>query len=216
MSLEKYLEKYIWEPLGITSMTFHPEKRPDILATIPEMSARQGGLNIFGTVADPEAKVAYTDDKVWALNLPDDNGGAGSYGRATDYIKVLRSITADDGKLLGSSMIEELFKPQLSESAQDYVAELRKIKELNDILALSAPETTKIDHALGGMICVGDVEGRRRNGTMFWSGLPNVFWWADRKGGLCGIYASQVRRPGLLPHPVTSENFCKSRMSYGL
>jgi CubicO group peptidase (beta-lactamase class C family) len=39
MSLEKYMETYIWGPLGMTSMTFHPEKRPDLLAAIPEMSA---------------------------------------------------------------------------------------------------------------------------------------------------------------------------------
>jgi CubicO group peptidase (beta-lactamase class C family) len=194
MSLENYMEKHVWGPLGITSMTFHPEKRPELLATIPEMSARQGGLNMFGTVADTEAKVAWIDDKVWALHIPDDNGGAGCYGRATDYVKVLRSITADDGKLLGSSMLEELFKPQLSESAKEYVAELRKIKELNDIQGLSVPETIKTDHSLGGVVVVEDVEGRRRNGTMFWAGLPNVFWWADRKGGLCGIYASQVRQ----------------------
>jgi CubicO group peptidase (beta-lactamase class C family) len=58
MSLEEYMKKYIWGPPGITSMTFHPEKRPDLLATIPEMSARQGGLNMFGTVADTKAKVA--------------------------------------------------------------------------------------------------------------------------------------------------------------
>jgi hypothetical protein len=133
--------------------------------------------------------------------MPDDNGGAGSYGSVTDYIKVPRSIIANDGNLLGSSMIEELFEPQLNGSDKEFVAELRKIKELNDILALSAPETTKTDHALGGMVVVEDVEGRRRNGTMFWSGLPNVYWWADRKGGLCGIYASQLT-PTADPHSL--------------
>jgi hypothetical protein len=183
---------------------------------------------MFGTVKDPGAKVTWTDDKVWALNIPDDNGGAGCYGRGTDYIKVLRSITANDGKLLGLVMIEELFKPQLSESAKEYVAGLRKIKELNDILALSVSETTKTDHSLGGVVAVEDVEGRRRNGTMFWSGLPNVVWWADRKGGLCGIYASQVRQnlpllsylfreansPGVSSRAISKARLLKSEVSH--
>ena len=29
-------------------------------------------------------------------------------------------------------------------------------------------------------------------GTGWWAGLPNLFWWADRKKGLGGIIASQI------------------------
>jgi len=29
-------------------------------------------------------------------------------------------------------------------------------------------------------------------GTGWWAGLPNLFWWADRKRGIGGIIASQI------------------------
>lgn len=42
------------------------------------------------------------------------------------------------------------------------------------------------------MVCFEDIGGRRRAGTMFWQGLPNLFWWSDRTSGICGMYASQL------------------------
>lgn len=41
----------------------------------------------------------------------------------------------------------------------------------------------------------------RAAGTVFWSGLPNLFWWADRERGLGGMIASQiVPQGGEWPH----------------
>lgn len=37
-----------------------------------------------------------------------------------------------------------------------------------------------------------DEPGKRRAGTLGWSGLPNLFWWIDRSTGLCGAYFSQL------------------------
>jgi CubicO group peptidase (beta-lactamase class C family) len=38
--------------------------------------------------------------------------------------------------------------------------------------------------------------GRRRRGTMFWSGLPNLYWWIDRAAGVSGFWASQLLPQG--------------------
>jgi hypothetical protein len=85
-----------------------------------------------------------------------------------------------------------MFKPQLSSSSRAYLMKLLKIPELTDSMGLSMPMGINLDHGLAGMLCLEDIKGRRRNGTMFWSGLPNLFWFSDRKGGMCGMYASQV------------------------
>lgn len=37
---------------------------------------------------------------------------------------------------------------------------------------------------------------RRGKGTMFWAGLPNLYWWMDREAGVSGIYASQLLPQG--------------------
>ena len=28
--------------------------------------------------------------------------------------------------------------------------------------------------------------------TLWWAGLPNLYWWCDRKNGLAGIIATQI------------------------
>jgi hypothetical protein len=136
---------------------------------------------------------SYMKKHIWAMNMSDDSGGAGAYGSMVDYQKILHSITVGDGKLLGSDMLEELFKPQLKEAAQAQFNMLLSIKEAADTMTAGIPIGTKMGHALGGAVILEDLDGRRRKGTLNWAGLPNVFWWADRTSGVSGIYGSQVR-----------------------
>jgi CubicO group peptidase (beta-lactamase class C family) len=77
MTLGEYMKTNVWRPLGIACMTFHPEQDQNLLASMVDMSVRPGGENRFGTPAKPEAKVAWSEDKMWARNVEDDSGGAG-------------------------------------------------------------------------------------------------------------------------------------------
>jgi CubicO group peptidase (beta-lactamase class C family) len=193
MSLGKYMQKYIWEPLGIKNITFHLEERPDMLERFPEMTERLGGMHpMFGTAADPSGKLGWGTNIWWRQGMTDDSGGAGGYCSAVDYQKILHSITAGDGKLLGPEMLEELFRPQLSDSARAQFALGRTIKQINDIQTSGVPIATQMDHALGGAILLEDLEGRRRKGTLSWGGLPNMYWWADRASGISGMYGSNL------------------------
>jgi hypothetical protein len=108
--------------------------------------------------------------------MTDDSGGAGGYGSVVDYQKILHSITAGDGKLLGPEMQEELFRPQLSESARTSFMQIKTLKEVVDIQTSGVPMGTQTDHALGGAVILEDLEGRRRKGTLCWGGLPNLYW----------------------------------------
>ncbi|KAG9234470.1 beta-lactamase/transpeptidase-like protein [Amylocarpus encephaloides] len=205
ITLGEFMRNNIWDPLGITSMTFHPEQQPEIRSSMVDMSQRLGGENLFGTPANPMAKVVWSKDNVWAPNK-DDSGGGGAFvshghcafdrGRATDYIKILRSITSASTSLLTPQSTTLLFTPQLSGTSLSSLTTLLRIRELNDSMALSMPMGTKLNYSLGGMITLEDIPGRRRKGSMFWSGLPNVFWWADREGGMCGVYTSQMMPTG--------------------
>ncbi len=54
MSLGKYMQKNIWEPLGIKSMTFHLEERSDMRSRLMATSERIGGVHpMFGTPVCP-------------------------------------------------------------------------------------------------------------------------------------------------------------------
>jgi len=199
MSLGSYMQKYIWEPLGITNMTFHILERPDMHKNLTGFSERIGGVHpMFGTPAHPTTKLqplSYVNTW-WHENVIGDAGGAGAYGTIVDYQKVLHSITANDGKLLSSKMCDELFKPQLSASSREDLMKFWAYPEVMGIQAAGLPHGAKLDHGLGGVITLEDTDGQRRKGSMSWSGLPNNYWWADRDSGVSGVYGSQVLATG--------------------
>jgi CubicO group peptidase (beta-lactamase class C family) len=192
MSLETYMQEHILQPLSIKNITFHLPTRPDMATLLLPMSHRIGGLSPFGTPLTPEAKLEPGVNPWWPADVLGDAGGGGAYAPITDVQKILHSITASDEKLLSTEMNDELFRPQLGAVSRAHLMEALKIGESGALSAPGLPMGTEVDYALGGMVVLQDVEGRRRSGSMHWEGIPNVFWWADRKEGICGVYGSQV------------------------
>jgi CubicO group peptidase (beta-lactamase class C family) len=113
-SLEEYMRANLWDPLGITDMTFYLSKRPDLKARLADMSIR-----------NEEGKVRFTDGRMPYLDgegneVEDCMGGQGSFTCAAEYVKVLKAVlTADeDEKILKRGSVEEFFKPQLGEGSR--------------------------------------------------------------------------------------------------
>jgi CubicO group peptidase (beta-lactamase class C family) len=196
MSIEQYMEKFIWSPLGIKSMTFHPKTNPACMVKLVDMSVRSGGRNPnFGIPADPDGKVEYTDDRVWNLESNEASAGAGCFGSVVDFQKILQSICANDGQLLDARMVDEMFKPQLSEvSRKAWMAKLA-IPEVNQTYG-GLPKGTQADWGLGGCLIMEDLQGATKKGTMTWGGYPNLQWFCDRSGGMSGIFGCQISLPG--------------------
>ncbi|KAF7880615.1 uncharacterized protein EAF02_007461 [Botrytis sinoallii] len=193
MSLERYFRKNIWGPLGMDSMTFHPTQHPEIFSRLITMSQREGGVTQYGTTDNPTGKVKYTSQVPFDPATKDCQGGAGSFGSPVDYFKCLKSICANDEKLLKSETVDEMFKPQLSEASRKGLMKSLSIPELNACFG-AFPKGLKADWGLGGMMNLEDIGGRSK-GSIAWGGYPNLQWWINRKDGVCGIWGSQ-----LIPH----------------
>jgi len=138
----------------------------------------------------PSGELVPTADRIWADPAQDDCGGAGVYSSPSDYLKILTSLLCDDGKLLTSDSVDELFKLQLPDAK--YLKEVLADPESNRSMSGGLPFGTDVNYGLGGLIIMEDIPTGRREGAIAWNGLPNLFWWIDRKEGLCGLYASQV------------------------
>jgi CubicO group peptidase (beta-lactamase class C family) len=192
--LEAYMEKNIWEPLGIKYMTFFPKKRPEVMARLADMSLRDCDITMFGTAVDPKAKLIYTDNTIWTMDSVAHHGGAGGYGSPLDYQKMLHSICANDGKLLKSETIDEMFKPQLTDAARAKVQEALLIPEMNQVYG-GWPKGIRVDWGIGGMMNLDALPGRSA-GSIAWGGYPNLQWWCDRTAGMSGIIGSQINPPG--------------------
>jgi CubicO group peptidase (beta-lactamase class C family) len=90
--LGEYMKTHIWEPLGMNSITFRLSENESVREGVAKLTARL-----------PAGALTAAEAPVWPeIDLPDDCGGLGLYGCATDYIKMLISITTNDGKLLQS------------------------------------------------------------------------------------------------------------------
>ena len=114
LTLEEYMRKNLWEPLGIKDMTFKISSRPDMKARMADMSERD----------EQSGKVKYTGSTAWYSNadgsdLEDCMGGQGVFTSAEEYIKVLRAVlsTDQDEKLLKKDTLEQFFTPQFNEGA---------------------------------------------------------------------------------------------------
>ncbi len=166
--LSKYMKSHMWEPLGITNITFHLEQRSDMKERMPEVSVKAGGEHLLHRMTKGlNGKLGWgTNYLIDAHEVQqDDESGTGAFGSAADFHKILHSITTGDGKLLGLKMCDELFKPQLSTSAQEHRIKVYEFRESEGLTSLS-PTGSQLSFSLGGMMTLVDIEGRRRKGTI--------------------------------------------------
>ena len=166
VSLDSYMQKHLWTPLGIKKMTFHLNERPDLEGKIAELCTRSG--------KDISEFVPKENEMIYR-NPQDDFGGGGIIGSPTGFLKVLRSLLANDGILLKPETLREFFKPQLNDRCKQAL-----MKRLENVQASAVmgglPSDAKKDWAFAGLVNCGDLEGRRRKGSVTFTGLPNLAW----------------------------------------
>jgi len=193
-TLEAYLQKHVWQPLGIKDMTFHSELKPNVKKNLVTMTHREGikapNINLPLDTGKP---VIWTDEAIYDDPLPigEEYGGQGCMGSAVEYMKILTSLLLNDSKLLKSSTLDLMFRPQLSDASHSALVAFFEAPWFKDTFA-SNPVGTKLDYGLVGMLTLNNKETGRRKGTLTWSGLPNLLWTIDREAGLATFYASNV------------------------
>ncbi|KAE9965490.1 hypothetical protein EG328_009603 [Venturia inaequalis] len=201
LSLGEYMQKNIWTPLGMTSTTFHLENRPDLIPRLASMSTRndEGKLEPAGTGGPMDP---------FRLGVKE-SGGGGSFSTANDYIKFLIAVLQNNGKLFQSrDTLPYMMSPHLKDPA--HLAAIHA-NPMSYGLAGNLPQDTKLDYALGGITNLTAVSTTgRAEGSMQWSGLPNLFWWINPKDGICGCYFGQILPPGDVPSFLMYEEFEKA------
>ncbi|KAH7012395.1 beta-lactamase family protein [Macrophomina phaseolina] len=177
-SLEAYMRKHIWEPLGIQGITFWPDEHPRVKSKLvqPVQRTPDGGV-------EPSTAKSIND------GLQECFGGQGAYARLDDFHKILQSLLANDGKLLAPDAATEMFKPQLTAPGKAALnAMLRDPTRAASVLGdVSAPLARDWNLA-GLMASEDDPDGRKKRGATFWYGMLNFYWFMDVEAGLCGAF----------------------------
>lgn len=145
----------------MTSTTFCPKTtRPDIAENLcPRTKRLESGVLIPDPMVD------------FPLNREDGDatGGGGIYTTADDYIKVLESLLLNDGRLLGSEMVDEMFKPRVHDT-EEVQAEWSTGDDAIALVADSeyaSARNMKWNFGLGGLQARKAVRGSRRRGLCF-------------------------------------------------
>ncbi|KAI1271905.1 beta-lactamase/transpeptidase-like protein [Xylaria sp. FL0933] len=207
-SLSSYMQAHIFDSLSMTSTTFHPIS-VSISTTTSTSTSTSPSPSPSPSPSDTHARhLAYaystTNPKTSSITLhpgpsPSPSpmpshiafkaGGSGLFSTPGDFARLLHGILS--GKLLKPETTELLFTPQLNDAQRGIMIGIAAYaREMG-----FAPEFP-LDHSLAGVLNMQDVPGKRRAGSLMWSGATNGRWWIDRETGIAGAVFTQVEPHG--------------------
>ncbi|KAK4640973.1 hypothetical protein QC761_0097430 [Podospora bellae-mahoneyi] len=184
-TLGKHVQERICKPLGIptSDAQFYPVKGD-------EARGRMVDLN----PSDPEGLgLAVVGGMEMNRRSEGDFGGHGLFMTAEGYVKVLKSLLANDGKLLKKETVEEMFSNQIGPEAEDNAKAV--FDGPTGVFYRVGTEGMKVGHGLGGLLTLEGADGWYGERTLTWGGGLSFAWFIDRTNGLCGLCAIQASMP---------------------
>ncbi|UNI16080.1 hypothetical protein JDV02_002553 [Purpureocillium takamizusanense] len=182
-TLGEYMQTHIFAPLGMRDTGFWPEKLPQTASRAVAFSYRDA--TTAGLEPGPPSVPEQHDVE---------SGGAGLYTTADDYARFLRGLLA--GELVSDATLDEMLKPQLNDTQREMLEATVYRSGVQDGFAPEFPTGLALNHGLGGVINMEDVDGKRRKGSMMWSGACNSHWWIDRESGIAAVLIVNVQPHG--------------------
>lgn len=168
ITLEDLMRNNMRSRLGLSSTTFHPEIHRDSLPPPMEMGQRVSVGQGMSSVKQGRI--------ILGQPAKDELGGIGLFSTPADFAKLLSALLDGGRTLLSKASVDILFQPQLSDKTRAAMpkplgAQTRRVLGIG-----SLDHRTQADHCLAGTVTLKDIPGRRRAGSISWSGLPNLHW----------------------------------------
>jgi len=180
VSLGAYLQQHIFGPLGMRDTGFWPAKLP---AT--------GGRAVFAH-RNPDTGELHAGPAPHPDEHDVESGGAGLYSTANDYARFVSGLLG--GRLLAAETVGRLFQPRLDERQRTALD--AAVGQMHDMYKPEFPPELPVSFSYAGMVNLEDSPGKRRKGSVMWSGMVNGHWWIDLEAGIAGILVTTVLPPG--------------------
>lgn len=178
--LGDYIKENIFIPAGLKTATFKVDPNQEDNVLVLELRQSDGSLIPSDVQPDQRADIHM--------------GGHGIFGTVEDYLGFIR-IWLNEGKTPDGKTIisHKVWQEAISNNLPDGVT-------FSDFPSHDPVLTTPIffdksrldSWGLGFAISEYDTPTGRPKGTIYWSGLANLFFWIDLKNKIGGYYASQV------------------------
>ncbi|TXT10789.1 hypothetical protein VHUM_02294 [Vanrija humicola] len=172
-TLAAYFQKHIFEPLGITSLTFIPT--PEVHQLLMKETWRDAAGNLIQ--ANPDTRL------LDPATIKVFSGGAGLLGTAKDYLRFLQGLLASQapGGIISPASIRLLFTNTLpaDRSARHY-ADMEAFMGSWGTYDFSADIGFSVGLAVNGK----DAKSGRKAGSGAWGGMAKTDFWIDPASGI--------------------------------
>lgn len=170
--LDAYLQQHVFAPLGISDMTYWPDKNPSL-------AAKKSGLALRDPAGSGKAVPFKGPNPV--AGAEEELAGQGLFASAKSYLKILKSVLADDEVLLKKSSTAQMFDPQLTAESQAALQSLYKSQPSRGPCSVGEfPPDLQYNWGISGLLSMEDREKDgvllRRKGCLNWTGMVNLFW----------------------------------------
>ena len=178
LSLDRYFIERIFDPLGMCDTGFVPAAS-DRLASV-HLRDGEGGVTII-----PSPAGAPED---WEFH----SGGAGLYGTAPDYIRLLRMLLRG-GELGGARILQARTVAAMWDNQIGSLPAGRIDSALPMLIRPFDPLSGQEgEWSLLGLRNPAPVAGGRSAGSAGWFGVAGTVFWIDRTADLCGVLLAQM------------------------
>ncbi|KAG9900914.1 beta-lactamase, partial [Aureobasidium melanogenum] len=175
VSLDTYVQNNICNPLNIKDIFFSMKNLKQVQERLVSTS-----MLAEGGVMKPNTQGSINDI------ITECFGGQSGHANLESFLTVLRSLTANDGKLLQQGTVDMMFRPQLGKESK--LALNKQIKERSGLVHLfTSPEEGDYDWNFAGRVRVQDGKPEFTD----WFGMMNTYWFIDHKRGICGLFGTQ-------------------------
>lgn len=182
LSLEKYMKRNFFAPLGMDSTTFFMATRPDLQARRAEVDVHEVPGHPLSSTGPPRL-----EDPEIAV------GGSGLFGSPSDYAKLLGALISGDSRILSPETFKIMITPQLEDtSIMQGMCETPIVSPMPDTTGPDYPHPVLMNHTLCGAVNMEGVPNHRKKGSVAWSGLTNGHWWIDPESGIAATVYVQV------------------------
>ncbi|KAK8041622.1 Beta-lactamase-related protein [Apiospora phragmitis] len=198
LSLNDYMQKHLFAPLGVKDMSMIPSR--EMRSRLVHMHARgKDGTLKARDYLFPALLEIDPDDESQTRQVFN-SGGAGMFAKPHEYCKML-AVLLNDGtcprtgaRILGKDTVEEMFRNQVPDfpnhGRQGIPAAVPELTNpLPDLYAVEGNPPQ--GWGLTFMQSNGGATGRS-TGTGHWAGIANTWWWCDRESGVAGMVCTQI------------------------
>lgn len=211
MSLNDYMQKNIFQPLGLANISMFPNESMKSRLAHMQFRNTDGSLSPNDHIHRRPLIIKSDAEKEACLN----SGGAGCFASPQEYCRKftppekfveadsnpeILAVLLNDGtspktgaQILQKSTVDEMFRnqiPELPDFGRQGIPDSKKW--LTNALTELYPVAKGEPQGWGLTFMLSGSATGRSTGAAYWSGLPNCYWWCDREKGVAGLVTSQI------------------------